>query len=311
MRTDEFSLIDLFVKQFEKTVAPFGPGDDCAVIPPSKYATCVTTDSLVENVHFTRKHFSFEDIGHKALAVNLSDLAAMGAKPQWMLCALQLPSSTTPNQVKQMAQGMSALAKIHHIKLVGGNISKGNALSITITASGIAKHPVLRSGAQAGDQLYVSGLLGRAAAGFHLTASAKAKKYPSLLLAQKRPAPHVALMELIAPFLSSAIDVSDGLLQDLSHVLKASKAGADLFQEMIPVCPEVKSAFPSRALKLALGGGEDYVVLFSVKKNRQREFKMCITKNNVNAYNIGSIVTKSGCRMDGKPVSALAGFAHF
>lgn len=137
MAAGEFARIDAFVRHFPKARVPVGIGDDCAVLRPSSRSEwCVTTDSLVEDVHFTRRGFSPGDIGHKALAVNLSDLAAMGAKPAWFVCALSLPGWVDDRVLDGIARGMSALAKRHALALVGGNLSRASALSLTLTLCG-------------------------------------------------------------------------------------------------------------------------------------------------------------------------------
>jgi len=137
----EFSLIERFLAFFPRARVPVGPGDDCAVLAPTRGALCVTTDAVVEGVHFTRAWFSPEDIGHKALAVNLSDLAAMGATPRWFLCALALPRDFPERELRGLARGMSALAREHRIALVGGNFTSARELSITLTAAGELQGP--------------------------------------------------------------------------------------------------------------------------------------------------------------------------
>jgi len=268
---NEFELIDAFVEAFDVPPAPLGPGDDCAVLPPSRATTCVTTDALVEGVHFTRRAFSFEDVGHKALAVNLSDLAAMGARPRWMVCALGLPKDVTVTELRAVARGMAALAKVHGVQLLGGNVTSALQLSLTLTVSGElprGRRALVRSGARPGDVLYVSGMLGDAAAGVELFAAHRPVPR-ALALAQRRPSPHLAWALAAAPFASAAIDVSDGLLQDLGHVCRASRVGADLEREALPLSAALRRACsPERALHLALTGGEDYVLLVSVPERR-------------------------------------------
>ncbi len=222
--TSEFEHIDAFVAQFERVAAPFGPGDDAAVLEGS----CVTVDALVENVHFTRPAFSLEDIGHKALAVNLSDLAAMGAKPTWALCALGLPPAVREADLRSLGRGMAALARVHGVRLIGGNVTSSPVLTLTVTVAGaLGKKPLLRSGAKAGDELFVSGPLGLASAGLEVL-TRRAEGFERLTSAQRRPVPHVAWARAAAPFASAGIDVSDGLLQDLGHVAKASKVAIDV-----------------------------------------------------------------------------------
>jgi thiamine-monophosphate kinase len=195
----EFSLIERFLAEFPRARVPLGPGDDCAVLAPTKGPLCVTTDAVVEEVHFTRAHFSPEDIGHKALAVNLSDLAAMGATPRWFLCALALPRDFPQAQLRRIARGMSALAREHRIALVGGNFTSARELSLTITAAGELRRPALtRAGGRPGDLLYMSGTLGEARLG--LLQLQAGRRTGAAIRRQRRPVPRVALGQLASRF---------------------------------------------------------------------------------------------------------------
>lgn len=169
----EFSLIDLFLAQFPRPRVRLGPGDDCALIAPGKGDVAVTTDAVVQDVHFSLPAFSLEDVGHKALAVNLSDLAAMGARPAWFLVAIAMPRSFGAAEVRALGRGMAKLARAHRIQLVGGNFSAARELSVTITAAGEVPRgeAMLRSGGRPGDALYVSGTLGDARLGVELLMS--------------------------------------------------------------------------------------------------------------------------------------------
>jgi thiamine monophosphate kinase len=165
----ELSLIDAFLSGFPRKLAPgtrLGPGDDCAVLKGSRLDSCVTTDAVVENVHFTRSGFSLEDIGWKALAVNLSDLAAMGCKPRWFVCAIGA-AALTEDEARSLGRGMAALAKAEKISLVGGNFTSSDVLSLTLTVTGECApgKALTRSGARVGDLLFVTGALGEARAG--------------------------------------------------------------------------------------------------------------------------------------------------
>lgn len=295
----EFGLIDRFVQCFDVEPSPRGPGDDCAVIAPARAATCVTTDALVEGVHFTRA-FSFEDLGHKALAVNLSDLAAMGARADWFTVALALPSRVRDAQVLALGRGMSALARLHRARLVGGNVTRARELSITVTASGVLDGPpLLRSRARVGDRLFVSGTLGDAAGGLLWRAP------PALLRAQRRPSPHLEFARRARRQLTAAIDVSDGLLQDLGHLCAASHVGAELSSAAIPLSAAlVRFVGPRRALQLALRGGEDYVLLMTAPARHAKALRA------LGAFEIGSVVRGSGVRVDGKVITGPAGFRH-
>ena len=293
-RAGEFELIDAFVAELPHPRAPRGPGDDAAVLPPSRVPLCVTTDAVVEHVHFTRPFFSLLDIGHKALAVNLSDLAAMGARPTWWLCALGLPRTFTRAQLVALARGMAPLARQHRLSLVGGNLTASPVLTVTLTLAGEAKRPLLRSGARPGDLIFVSGTLGAAAAGLTLTA-------PSLVAAQRRPQPQVKLGLAAASWASAAIDVSDGLLADLGHLCASSGVGADLRTAALPLHPALRRS--PRALEWALTGGEDYQLLVTVPPPHAARFSRSFTC-------IGEIRKRRRLAVDGRE-RPPGGFDHF
>jgi|CXWL01.1.fsa_nt_gi thiamine-monophosphate kinase len=307
----EFELINLFVSKLPHPASPAGPGDDCAVLPALKGSLCVTTDALVEKVHFTLPEFSLEDVGHKALAVNLSDLAAMGAKPEWFVCALALPDTFTEKNVVALSLGMRSLAREHGIALVGGNLTSARTLSLTLTLGGSTPKPLLRSGGKPDDLLYVSGTLGDAACGL---ANIALKRPPTALRscieAQRRPTPRVRLGLIARPFASAAIDVSDGLLQDLSHLLKASRAGAQLWGPHLPLGRALRQMPRPRALKYALHGGEDYQLIFTVPSSRAKAFEAACRRNHQTVTCIGQLTKKRALLLDGRPV-APRGFDHF
>ncbi|MEW6430589.1 MAG: thiamine-phosphate kinase [Myxococcota bacterium] len=310
---NEFELIDAFVATFDAPPPPLGPGDDCAVLPPGRATICVTTDALVEGVHFTRRTFRFEDVGHKALAVNLSDLAAMGARPTWALCALGLPADVTARDVKALGRGMAALARVHRVALVGGNVTRSLQLTVTVTAAGEVprgRRALLRSGARPGDVVYASGFLGDAALGLELL-TARRPVPRALAQAQRRPAPHLAWALCAAPFASAAIDVSDGLVQDLGHVCRASRVGVDLDGEALPISPALRGAVSfERARRLALTGGEDYVVVATVPERRAEAFERAMARGGFDAHRLGRVSSVRGVRVDGRPHRGPGGFQH-
>ncbi|MBK7857256.1 MAG: thiamine-phosphate kinase [Archangiaceae bacterium] len=269
----EFELIRHFVNALPHARAPRGPGDDAAVLG----RLCVTTDALVEGVHFRRPPFSLEDVGWKALATNLSDLAAMGARPEWWLCALGLPRGFSKADAAALARGMRPLAVKHGLALVGGNVTSSPVLSLTLTLAGSARRPLLRSGAKPGDVIYVAGGLGEAV-------DLKSK-------AQRRPVPLVNEGLLAARYARAAIDVSDGLLQDLTHVLEASRVGAEL----------TGGTFPEHT-------GEDYALLLAVAPARAKAFERAWTSA-APLRRIGTFTARRGLRVDGRPV-APRGFDH-
>ncbi len=306
----EFSFIERFLEAFPRARALVGPGDDCAVLAPSRGALCVTTDALVEDVHFTRAHFSPEDIGHKALAVNLSDLAAMGATPRWFLCALALPRDFPERDLRRMARGMSALARQQRISLVGGNFTSARELSITITAAGELQAPALtRHGGRPGDLLYISGTLGEARLG--LSQLQAGKRRGPAILRQRRPVPRVALGRLASRFASAGMDLSDGLAQDLGHLCDASRVGAEVELAHLPMSPAVRVELGPEG---ALAGGEDYELLLAVPPERARAFERACARAAERITRIGRLIR--GRRPivkgpDGRLIPPPPGFDHF
>jgi thiamine-monophosphate kinase len=273
----ETELIDAFL-------APFGGGEglgsDCAVLQPRRgFKLVATTDAVVEGVHFALPAFSFEDVGWKALAVNLSDLAAAGARPRWFLCALGVPRRASLSMARRLARGMAPLARRFACALVGGNVTRAPAWSLTITALGEARRPLDRRGARPGDVLVVAGKLGDAAAG--LRGSRAGQR------AQKRPAPLVREGLAAAPFASASIDVSDGFLRDLGHLCEESRCGAQVEVSSLPLGLAAR-ARPD-GLSLALSGGEDYALLLSVPRR-----KLAALRRAVRCVEVGHIVRGPG-----------------
>ncbi|PTL82939.1 thiamine-phosphate kinase [Vitiosangium sp. GDMCC 1.1324] len=308
----EFALIDLFLSQFPRARVPVGPGDDCAVLAPSKGAQCITTDAVVEDVHFTRAWFSPEDIGHKALAVNLSDLASMGAVPRWFVCALALPRDFPRRELLGLARGMSALARKHGIALVGGNFSSAGELSVTLTAAGEllpGTAPITRAGGRPGDVLYVSGTLGDARLGLQQLQAGL--KRSAAILRQKRPVPKVELGRLAARFASAGLDISDGLAQDLGHLCAASHVSAELDLERLPLSRSVRASLGTEG---ALAGGEDYELLLAVPPERTPAFERACLRVEEPITRIGRLTPgQPGHIRDasGRSLRLPAGFDHF
>lgn len=308
----EFTLIDLFLSHFPRARVPVGPGDDCAVLSPSKGAQCITTDAVVEDVHFTRAWFSPEDIGHKALAVNLSDLASMGAVPRWFVCALALPRDFPRRELAGIARGMSALARQHAIALVGGNFTSAREVSITLTAAGElapGTAPLTRAGGQPGDVLYVSGTLGDARLGLQQLQAGLRRS--AAILRQKRPVPRVTLGRLAARFASAGLDLSDGLAQDLGHLCTASGVSAELELERLPLSRAVRASLGAEG---ALAGGEDYELLLAVPPERTPAFERACLRVEEPITRIGRL-TPGGAGVirdaSGRSLRLPAGFDHF
>jgi thiamine-monophosphate kinase len=248
-----------------------GVGDDAAILttdPGRKLV--VTVDVVVEGRHFTAELSDPADWGWKAVAVNLSDLAAMGAEPLALVVALTVPPGTPLETLDGLYKGMAECCERFGAPLVGGDTSAGPALSLAITALGQAARPVRRDGARAGDRLVVSGPLGAAAAGLALlqrgdeAAAALLERFPDLAAAHRRPWPELgAGLRLAAAGATAMIDVSDGLAGDALHIAEASGLGLELPDVAVPLAPGVAEAarlLERDPLELALGGGEDFVL---------------------------------------------------
>jgi thiamine-monophosphate kinase len=269
----------------------------------------ITTDMLVEGRHFS-PGAEPRALGHKALAVNLSDLAAAGATPRWITLALALPS-TNEDWLKRFSEGLFALADRHGVELIGGDTTRG-PLTIDITAFGEvpAGKALSRAGARAGDDLWVSGELGGAAL---------ALARPEIAGAAKRlhePEPRVALGERLRGLARAAIDVSDGLAGDLAHILERSGVGAVVHYERIPRDVSFKKIQdPSLEAQCVLSGGDDYELLFTAGKDRRARVESVSKDLRLELSVIGEITGQAGKLVvldkDGGPMSHRGGYDHF
>ncbi|WP_404300749.1 thiamine-phosphate kinase [Alicycliphilus denitrificans] len=316
---------DLIARFFTRPVrrAALGVGDDCALLAPAPgMQLAVSSDMLVEGRHF----FAGVDpaaLGHKALAVNLSDLAACGARPLAFTLALALPRVDEP-WLEAFARGLLALADEHGCELVGGDTTQG-PLNICITIFGEvpAGQALLRSGAQAGHDIYVSGTPGEARLALdalrgqlHLPAATLARLRPRL----ERPTPRVALGLALRGLATSAIDVSDGLLGDLGHVLKASGVGADIdafaTTDLLAssACHESATGQidQNTLLQCALAGGDDYELAFSAAPAQRGAVQAAAAASGTPVTRIGRITQEPGLRLLDRAGQALQGrFASF
>jgi thiamine-monophosphate kinase len=238
--------------------------------PTPGHKLVVTTDVLVEGLDFTAALSEPEDWGWKAVAVNCSDLAAMGAEARWLVIALTVPGPTPVPTLERVYAGVGQACRSFGVALVGGDVSAGPALSLAVTAIGEAERPVLRSGARPGDRLAVTGPLGAAAAGLALlrrddqAARDLLGRFPGLAAAQRRPEPALAMgLRLARAGATAMIDVSDGLAGDALHLAEASGVGVEVHDATVPLAPgvaEAASLLGLDPLALALGGGEDFVL---------------------------------------------------
>ena len=242
--------------------------DDTAIISNSVGMQILTSDMLIEDIHFSKQIASFEDIGWKAIARNLSDVAAMGAIPSYFLISLGITKKMNINQVIQIYKGMRILAKKYKVNLIGGDSSISSKLFISITMNGILNAlPLLRTKARVNDLICVTGNLGGSAAGL-LTLKKDYSVKNSLTKIHLRPNPRIIEANKLAKIgVHSAIDISDGLLIDLQKLVIASNVSAEIDLNSIPINNLVKKLFPKTSLDLALTGGEDYELIFTCPPN--------------------------------------------
>ena len=319
----EFGLIDLLAK-----IAPqggpehrmlVGIGDDAAAWRGDDATVLATADAMVEGVHFATGTPWWE-LGWKALAVNLSDIAAMGGVPGHALVNLSLPGTTEVEDVAQLYRGMAELATQHKVAIVGGNVTSAPVvmIAITVIGRGLKEGFLRRSAAVLGDLVAVTGYLGSAAAGLKVLAgglkvSPQAATY--LKKAHLQPQPRIRDGQLLVKQgVRAAIDVSDGLVADLGHVCAASKVGAIVRANAVPIHPQMREAFGEDALGLALGGGEDYELLFAASDRIIGEVKAAIGAD-CPVTVIGEITGGAGVVLlgeDGKPYHIDGpGWDHF
>lgn len=274
---NEFTLIDRLVEIFDGSgvvtdgnVVVVPNGDDAAVVRPPGGLVTLTTDALVENVHFSLRFCSFADVGFRSVAVNLSDLAAMGAAPTGLLVSFIIPDRVTDAQILQIGDGISSAMTMYEVPVLGGNITRTEGpLVISITAVGnqVVSPPPLRSGAMPGDGIWVSGHPGDGAAGLRMLSdfAEERVKWPTLAEAFLRPSPRLDLLRVMSTDgVHAAIDISDGLVADLGHILKASGVGAVLEVDAIPVSVEAAAFCGNKGISihdLALYGGDDYQLM--------------------------------------------------
>jgi thiamine-monophosphate kinase len=246
-----------------------GIGDDAAAWRVGEQLVLATTDTLVEGVHFLPEFAPWADVGWKALAVNVSDIAAMGGEPLFALVTLALPLETEVSFAEELYGGMMECAREYGVVVAGGDIVRAPQISVTVALIGRAQkregEPLLmrRAGAKAGDVIAVTGTLGDSAAGLWRLRKGAAEE-DALVLAHLRPLPRLAeAQEAARAGVMCAIDVSDGLMQDLGHICERSDLGAEIREEALPLSDDLRAAYPEDAIALAVSGGEDYELLIT------------------------------------------------
>lgn len=310
----EHAIIDRIRARIPPT-PPFvvvGIGDDAAVVEPERNALEVlTTDCLVEGVHFDLAFVSPADVGHKALAVNLSDVAAMGAVPRLALLSLVLPPAWPVVHIDALVDGMLALAQRSRVALVGGNIARSPGplvVDVTVTGSVHRRRVLTRAGGRAGDDLYVTGALGGAAAGLRLLRK-DYKNVTSAAQRYQRPEPRVRFGMLLGRnrIARACIDLSDGLADGVRQIGEASGFGAMIDAHALPI-------EPGASLQEALTGGEDYELLFAVSpKTRRRLDGVCRLVKDLAITRIGRLTPNRALLLerDGRTEELPRGFEHF
>jgi len=268
----EFGLIERLASALGE-VAPtdliVGIGDDAAAWRVGDQVLLATTDTLVEGLHFLPEFSPWADVGWKALAVNISDIAAMGGEPLFALVTLELPLEVEVSQVEELYGGLAECAREYGVTVAGWDIVRAPQFSVTIALVGRAQmregEPLLmrRDRAKAGDVIAVTGTLGDSAAGLWRLRKG-ATEEDALVRAHLRPLPRSAeAQEAARAGIQCAIDVSDGLMRDLGHICEMSGLGADIREELLPLSDDLRSAYPEDAVALACSGGEDYELIIT------------------------------------------------
>lgn len=319
MAKQEFALIDQYFKHrgHQRKDVLLGVGDDCALVRLDENSElAVTTDTLVSGVHFLADTDP-RAVGHKAVAVNLSDLAAMGADQAWLSLALTLPEANEP-WLQAFADGVMEVCEYYGVSLIGGDTTRG-PLAVTITAQGKipAGKALLRSGGKPGDWLYVTGSLGDAGLGLAILqgreqASADHREY--LISRHFYPTPRLAAGQALRPLASSAIDLSDGLASDLQHILDASGCGANVFLDKLPLSPALLGTVAlETAWHYALAAGDDYELAFTVPEAQRGALDTALAHSGVRHCCIGQLRGGEGITYlnHGQPVELnVRGYEH-
>mgnify|MGYP001544825517 CR=1 FL=1 len=319
MAVSEFDLIRQYFANAtgKRPDVLIGIGDDCALLQaPTGKSLAVSMDTLVEGRHF-RPGADPTSLGHKALAVNLSDLAAMGAEPAWVTLALTLPQADT-TWLRAFVDGFAALASEYGMQLVGGDTTRG-PLSITVQVHGFVDPGLAlkRGNARAGDRLFLSGCVGDAGLALQRSRDLVASSAEDAYLQRRldRPTPRVALGQLVLGRANAAIDVSDGLIADLGHICSASGVGARVELERLPVSAPVGAECARGNWQYALAGGDDYELLFSIEESQLDAMQFACREAGQQIQEIGCLVDNSGIVLvypDGRLSEEIPdGFDHF
>jgi len=323
-RLGEFGLIE----EIRRSAATgrgvrIGIGDDCAWVDHFAGSSLITADLLIEGIHFDLRWTSLDALGHKSLAVNLSDLAAMGGAPAYAILSLGIPGTFDSIQVAEFYRGFNRLARRCGVALIGGDTNIAQSLIVSVCLLGHPPtRPVRRSGAKMGDDIYVTGTLGDSALGLALLRKRlpgnKENAAAKLLARHHRPKPRLAAGALLArrKLATAMIDVSDGLLQDLGHLCRASRTGATIEHERLPLSRAYLALAGEAGTSFALNGGEDYELLFCARPRDRARIEKLSAAAQVLITRIGRCVSAAqGITVldsAGKPLALqLKGHDHF
>lgn len=295
-----------------------GIGDDAALLNmPADQQLVVATDTLVESVHFPPQA-SAEHIATRALCVNLSDMAAMGARPRWFTLALTLPATMASTQwLESFSRGLATVAEQYDIALVGGDTTAGPlTISLTLLAEVPVAQSLRRDGAKPGDTLYVTGTLGDGAAALEIISRGDLAHSERLLTRFYQPQPQIEAGIRLRNVASACIDISDGLIADLGHICEASGVRSDIQTKLLPIHQELHQLWPQQAVDWALSGGDDYQLCFTVPQSRCEIVNQWIDAGDFDATMVGQILAPDNSKnlviVDGSASADIKrGFDHF
>jgi len=313
----ELSLLEIIRKKFRKNARGLvvGIGDDCAVVNPEARDMLLTTDMMVEGVHFDLSWTNPYQLGFKLVSVNVSDIYAMGGSPSLLLLNFAAPKDTDMDFFLSFFEGVRYALKRYKVALAGGDISSSYKVVVSASVTGYADKTILRSGARPGDLIYVSGTLGDSACGLRILKKKKRERkkdgpdernVAAAGLINKHLMPHAVRPDRFVNHATAMIDISDGLVIDLSRVCRESRVGATIYSDRIPLSPDlvkVSSYLKADPLEFALGGGEDYELLFTAPPGEK-----------IRAYCIGEITRSSIKLVDSAGISkkiSVKGYEHF
>ncbi len=295
-----------------------GIGDDAAWVDHAAGSSLVTADLLIENIHFNLKWISLHELGYKSLAVNLSDIAAMGGTPAYAVLSIGIPANFDSNKIDELYRGVRLLARKNQVSIVGGDTNIAPLLIVSVCVIGHPpRRPIRRGGARIGDDIYVTGTLGDAALGLKLLRDGrrpiKARIFSKLIARHHRPTPRIRAGAWLAKagLATAMIDVSDGLMQDLGHVCRASATGALVFNDALPLSPAYRAVTGKGETIHALSGGEDYELLFCARRKNRAHIEKLSSRLRLRITRIGiCVAANQGIQVVdslGKAISIRAG----